>query len=101
MNRTVSTIVAHYAELVPVIAKALKRNDHVFLVCDDSFAPEAQIWTPADRRAILADYAHNANSTTSGRGFRAEMKAVNDAFDNSREVFHVSRADLAEITRNA
>lgn len=100
MNRTVSIVINYHAKLIPAIEKALKRNSRVYLVCDSGFASDTQIWTPADRRAILADYARNANSTTDGRGFRAELRAANDAFDGSREIFHISRADLAEIKQN-
>lgn len=101
MNRTVSTIIRDYVNLVPAIEKALKRNDHVYLVCDDGFTHDAQIWTPAERRTILANGARNASRTANSRGYRAELQAANSAFDNSRQVFHISRADLAEIKSRA
>lgn len=94
MNRTVSTIVKNYRRLIPEIESALRRNHVAYLVTDDGFAGDAQVWTPKNRREMLALYARQSNEP-----YKESLKRITDEFERSGDIHHIDRADLAEIKR--
>lgn len=90
MNRTVKAL-TYYPKLHADAEKALRRNSHCFLVTDDGFAHDAQIWTPRDRDEIFKTFAESSELP-----YRAALARVRENFSNSREIYHVTKDDLEE-----
>lgn len=86
MNRTVRAL-TDYPQLFEQIERELASGQtFVYLVADDGFAHDAQIWTESERDEILAGYAQQDPP--------ANVDELREKFSSSREVFHVDASDL-------
>ena len=95
MNRnTVEAVTSWYVELIPEIANVLRRNEIAYLVTDDSFCNDAQIWSPRDAKSIIRQFARQ-----SGDPYKTALDRIQSDFNSSREIYLIDRADLAEIRK--
>ena len=94
MNLSVKTVIDYYPELVAEISRILRKSAFAYLVTDSNFSNSAEIWSPQDRKTILASYAK-----LSDKPYKTAIRRINDSFDSSREIYYLDRADLKEIKR--
>ena len=98
MNRTVAALTNH-PELFDEISDYFEDGqDVVYLVTDDAFCSDAQIWTLDDRDDILEDFARIASqdSRTPHRSLNQCRAKVRRDFESSTGVYLVYSSDLDE-----
>lgn len=101
MNRTIEALTQYHADLLDQIAERFDEGESVvFLVTDDEFAPDAQIWTVAERDELLEQYARSAASVwggiSGGGSYKKNLKRIKAEFARSRAIYHVDPSDLTE-----
>jgi hypothetical protein len=87
MKNAIHTIRTYYPQLIPQIREHAPRET-LYVVTDDAFAGEAQIWTEADRDELLAQYARSAVAVS------VEIKRRHNGWDGADETYEEALARL-------
>lgn len=90
---TIDTLKQNRPDLVDEILRH-EDDEMLYVVGDDGFASDLQVWTETDKYEILHDAAKSASGVVGGGTFDEAMARLEGAFDDSREILSIYPSEI-------